>query len=287
MTQIITCLTADYIIQAVDMRLSDTKLDWKKEKSLKTVCFKYSTIFSFTGAAVLGTTRTDEWMVDVLRESHNLEAAINNLKIRAGNYIRANPISNKRLAFVAASFIGTPQYVAVPTLHVISNFHDLECIPLPEAKPNFDVQRCSMNMSRAIEFHWAGAPFSQKNRDVLWGNIKQSIRNSPNLNKKPQLISIISNLVNAIRRTSCEDTSEGTVGQDVVITVMPNRAIPALRDKPTELFYYARDKSDPEELMPHMITGNGASFMDVKITHGISDDLLEVVRKHREDKGKG
>lgn len=285
MTQIITCLTADYIIHAVDMKLSDAQSDWAKEKTLKTVCFKCSSVISFTGAALLGAkTRTDKWMVDVLRESSDLDNAIDNLRTRTSDYIRANPTNNKRLAFVAASFIDKAAHLAVPTLHIVSNFHNLGCIPLPKAKTNFDVQQCTMDMSRNIEFHWVGATFSKRNKDILWRNIKQSIEKSPHPAKKPHYLSIASNLLNAIRRTSHEDTS---VGQDVVITVMPNRSIPALRDKSTEFLYYPSDKTDPEEFLPHMILGNGSSIRDVKITHGISDEMLEVIRKHREESGNG
>lgn len=271
MTQILSCLTADYIIQASDMRLSDVQSDWVKEKSMKMVCYKNSAVISFTGAAVLGTTRTDEWIVDVLQNSPDLDQTLANLKERAGRYVRANPLTNRRLAFVVATFAHQGHAFAIPTLHVVSNFHDHQCRPLATPTSEFNILTHSMDMSRSIEFHWAGAHLSKNVQDLLWGNIKQSIEKSPHPNGKPQLSSIASNLVNAIRRTSHEEASGGTVGEDVVVSILPNRSIPALRDTPVELQYYGRNSADPESLVPHMVTGNGGVIWDVKIQQGISD----------------
>lgn len=284
MTQIITCRTHDYIIQAADMRLSDLETNWRQEKAIKMVCFRNMAVFSFTGAALLGTTRTDEWMVDVLRDSVDFHSAIENLKTRATNYIRANPPNNKRLAFVAASFLPGPDRFFVPMLHVVSNWHDLGCVPLPDAQRPFSVQSCPLHASRSIDFHCIGRPLSQRTQDILWQNIKESGRKSGHPVGKPHYLSIASHLVNAIRRTAHEEP-DGTVGEDVIAIVEPNRSIPALREDPSRLLYFARNSDDPEELVPHLVTRAGP-FREIEVVNGIPDDLVAQIRRLQEEKAK-
>lgn len=289
MTQIITCRTHDYIIQAADMRLSDLKANWRQEKSIKMVCFHNMAVFSFTGAAVLGTTPTNEWMVDVLRASEDLKSAIENLKTRATAYIRANPPNNKRLAFVVASFPPRPNAISSPTLHVISNWHGLGCAPLAEAQPTFSVQSCALDPSRNIDFHTIGMPLSPKTKDILWQNVRESIAKSDHPTGKPNVLSLANHLVNAIRRTAHE-SPEGTVGEDVIVLVEPNRSIPALGGTESQLLYFARNSDDPEELLPHLILSTGATFRDIKIMKSfpIADEELQAqIRRLKEEKAKG
>ena len=155
MTQIITCLTNEYIIQAADTRLSyaDGKRD---EKGIKMLGFHYGATFAFTGIAKYGEKRTDRWLLKLMESSNTFEEALMHIHRDAPAYIRGIPATDSRLAIVAATFIRSDDSpLHVPVLFVISNFHDRECRQMAKASPGFGRLDHVFDMHSPVEFPWA------------------------------------------------------------------------------------------------------------------------------------
>lgn len=248
MTQIMTCLTAGHIIQAVDTRLSYTD-GRRDDKAIKMLAFRYGATFSYTGIARCGGHKTDEWLRRIMTSSGTFEEVLSRIQRDAPNLVRFAPPKYRHLAVVAASFIPSqdgPLYI--PVLFVISNFHDIRCEQTAKAERSFGRLHHVFDVQKPVEFHWAGQDLSKKTNLTLARYLKQAIRR---VSGRPTPHTLAKILVQGIRRTAEE---EGSVGRNVLVTIVPNRSIPALAPTGTELLYFGSGRS----LTPHLISRSGA-----------------------------
>lgn len=249
MTQIITCLTAEYIIQAADMRLA-YRNGRRDEKEIKMIGYHYGSTVTFTGLAKQGSTTTAKWLLSVLESSPRFEVALSRIQAMAPQYVRkfqCRP-DERRLAFVAATYVPDQEGpLNIPVLFLVSNFHDKNCQPMAAAVSTFGRLHHVFDIRRPIEFHWAGQDLSEKSQRTLLRRLNESIRRAsgrPNANTLAKL------LVQGIRLTA---EREGSVGRDVLVTIIPNQSIPALARSGTELLYFGQNRRDPESLTPHLV----------------------------------
>jgi hypothetical protein len=197
MTQILSLITPDFVIQVSDRRLTDLKkgepMTWKANKTV--VVPSVQMMFSYTGlAALTPTTTTDEWLMRrsfELRDSENYFEAIGNAATEIFKTI-ALPSGQKRHAFVGVGWL--PQdFETIPPQPVgfkpgafcvlISNFLDDQRRELAEAREEFNTE--SGHYSRAKSSHSSSREPPSQHRNLRgWtetSEVRSGHREAPNV----------------------------------------------------------------------------------------------------------
>lgn len=124
MTQILSCVATDFVVQVSDRRVSMVDGSSFEDVANKAIFFMNHSTWAYTGLAQLGRRRMDEWLVERMRTCELHAEAVN--AIAAGLTERLAVLriesSLKRVAVVG---VGFAQFAASiePFLAVISNFH--------------------------------------------------------------------------------------------------------------------------------------------------------------------
>ena len=135
MTLVLSCITRDFIVQVSDRRLtwlngpnSGSVADDERNKAV-VVCNRL--VFAYSGLAEIGSLRTDDWLLEVIRratvKSYNVRAVVSAIATEATDAFRRLVLSRhlKRHAFVAAGWVKLAREAPlVPVIVSISNAVD-------------------------------------------------------------------------------------------------------------------------------------------------------------------
>lgn len=145
LTLIITAVTEKDIIQASDRRLTlpdGTLYDDRANKAVFVQCIDGRFALAYTGLAIIGSQRTDVWVVDVLADAEsrlsiewtvfNAATAIQQSATRAIGLLPLSAVT-RGITFVLAGYYGAFQ----PFLCVISNFEGVKGNQFQQYERNF------------------------------------------------------------------------------------------------------------------------------------------------------
>lgn len=123
MTLILTCLTNDYVVQAVDRRLTRPDGTPTKEDENKAVFWCYRAAAAYTGPSEIEGEPTPEWIGKCMAEAtvSRIEPVMKYIAERAEKYFRDNKDKIRRFAVVAAGWAKVPDELR-PYIYVASNF---------------------------------------------------------------------------------------------------------------------------------------------------------------------
>src|SRR5581483_5566939 len=185
-TQILTCLTPDYIMQASDRRLTRTtnrRVEVFEDHSNKALIYRNHFAFAYTGRARLVLTSAIDWAAQRLSESKNLDGAISHLKDRAtdlmNNFYSSHRPYEKMLAFVGAGFAEVQvngRWNLRPTYIVISNFREQNGTWLEKPRKEFSIAVEPLAERRAFELLVAGQQLTRERREKLNKIIMRCLR---------------------------------------------------------------------------------------------------------------
>jgi hypothetical protein len=166
-TQILSCITRDYVLQVSDRRLTHEKdgtlgiyedCESKADDQTKAIVVNGTMIFAYMGWAKIEKQNTNEWFATVIKpfvDADQLREGIFEVARRATTFFKSlpHPQEQKRHAFIG---VGWKQRRRdgrlVPAAVQITNAYDNQAQLLPSAMSNFVVHRgyaALLNRSRA------------------------------------------------------------------------------------------------------------------------------------------
>lgn len=283
MTLVLTCLTKEYVLQVSDRRLTWPNGRVADDNANKAVLLANQMAFAYTGRARVGPERTDVWLAHVLRDmSHGPAAAANGLEVivslgrRATEASRGVPLSQARLAFVAAGFArlaaGEPLR---PYVSFISNALTDQLDWLPAAEPTF-VGRTLVKANDRQNYFCPSAGERLLPEEVR--SLSRSLRRIVDHETGPEPAADV--MVETIRKVAKRTR---TVGEDLLVNCLPRAAAEAeswaLRatrpnlEGPTFLNVVA-GQDDGVHRAPHIVILGGPSLIGINFSG--TDRLIHV-----------
>jgi hypothetical protein len=172
MTLVLSCITPSFVVQVSDRRL--TKLDGSlaDDETNKAVLFLGHFVFSYTGLAYVGQTRTDRWLVERLgrafqQSKPNAGAAIATITTEASQAFQRIPgRERKRHEFVAVGWgaFWAEQDRLRPSILRLSNALDEAGNWLPQAKRHFELVPTFLHDEEQFRFLASGQEISEPGR---------------------------------------------------------------------------------------------------------------------------
>jgi hypothetical protein len=169
-TQILSCLTRDYVLQVSDRRLArlcwDGTLKLDEDDQTKAIVVNRTLIFAYAGWGESEKQSTNEWFASVIKrfaDTDQLHEGTLEVARRATAFFarpRYPPIppEQKRHTFIGVSWRQRRRDGRViPTAVRITNAFDSQGQPLPRARPDFVVQNLVLRrFSRGIKMPETG-----------------------------------------------------------------------------------------------------------------------------------
>ncbi|HUZ69250.1 MAG TPA: hypothetical protein VMU65_06010 [Candidatus Saccharimonadales bacterium] len=126
MTLIISCITADFVVQASDRRVTVPGQGRGDDRANKAIFYCGQSAWAYTGIAQIGAMRTDEWLVDHFYQHDKLQEAMTGMAKRLDGAMArlSHPREAKRLAVVGVGFARFPQAGHQPYLAWVSDSLD-------------------------------------------------------------------------------------------------------------------------------------------------------------------
>jgi len=227
MTLILNCITADYLIQ-----VSDRRLTWitnpptiKDDNENKVVLFQQRAAFSYTGLAEIGG-KTDNWIGHSIKDCTSVHEACEILAKRAANQLQTSKFqhlspSQKRHAFVCIYWESSREQELQPRLAIVSNFQAHTETPSKKASPEFDIHIDELTPNQALIFRDIGHPLAQQERK----HVIRALHDCIHRHTGPRPLVRI--LIDSIRReaTRLEAKAWPTIGKNLLIISMPRSGI--------------------------------------------------------------
>lgn len=123
MTLILTCLTNDYVVQAVDRRLTKPDGTFSDDDTNKALFWCGRAAISYTGPSKIEGESTPDWIGKRMSEvpQARIEPVMKYVAERVDKYFRENKDKIKKFAIVAAGWAKVPDELR-PYIYVASNF---------------------------------------------------------------------------------------------------------------------------------------------------------------------
>ncbi len=123
MTLVLTCLTEDYVIQAVDRRLTKPDGTLSDDDTKKSVFWCGRSAVAYTGPARIEDESTPDWIGKCMTDipQPRIERVMKYVAERADKYFRQNKDRIKKFAVVAAGWAKVPDEIR-PYIYVASNY---------------------------------------------------------------------------------------------------------------------------------------------------------------------
>lgn len=283
MTLVISVATDDGVIQASDRRLvwlePDGSYGVKDDNRNKAVVFGSRMVFAYTGLANLGPRRqnTDDWLAATIAESLRDNgdqseilrhlAASSTARLNHGLY-RGLPPSQRCHEFVSIGWARFPDSnfeVFRPYFAWISNFRTATGTVLSKPLEEFQMGVLQLGRSNDYEILLSGQRLPQDQLRELHGDVAST---------RGALEQIADALIHHIRKAA---TSNGAVGQGVLLNILPRSVIRAGDDSTTlimggsvdevaSFFNVPADSSDPKRHGPTYVSPSGAILAGFTVT---------------------
>ncbi len=228
MTIILTVGTSQHMIQFSDRRLSSAGrlIDDHSNKATIFTCRNGRFSVGYTGLARSGSFRTQEWIVDALARCAPPEHSIYETATRLADELKslfANdrrisglPASDRRLTIMLSGFVYNEANGKAGCI-LITNFQDFSLhIDHPEAKEDF-------TLSTELEKDALEGPLTYVQRVGAWHAMTKqdeiTLRALAATGATPS--AIISAGVGLIREMSSRPAAMGTIGKEILVTVIP------------------------------------------------------------------
>ncbi len=225
MTQILSLISPEFIVQASDRRVTFVPTGRIGEDNHnKAVFFCGHTAWAFTGVASVGATKTAEWMANTVALAHSLQGAIEELRARATRRLHNYPRDIRRLAFVGVGFASQvftgKSWVNVapyPILTVVSNFLDEHEHWRAEALDDFSARSWTIPEQRSFLLFESGVPLRAGARTQLVRDLNSAFIHRV----RPPAVARL--LARAIKSEHASNPT-GPVGNNVMCTVVTQDA---------------------------------------------------------------
>ena len=274
MTQILTCLTPDYVVQVADRRLTLATGEAVDDEACKAVIYSSDAVIGYTGLANVKPPpkgQTDLWLVDVLSRAAGLGPAIALLQEEATHQFKKIvhvARQRKQQSFVVAGWRGEASS-RQPFATTVSNAENPNGTWRSWPSSEFDVRDYPLG-SQSLALRVSGQPLPREGRRFLMRTLRKCLA------KRDPAEPLVNALLQAMRAVA---RSNPRVGAGALATVLPREALGAKgftmpggltiggtsTSLPQPRAYYIPSNANTRELYaPHYVSP-GLSLADVRI----------------------
>lgn len=252
MTLILSCLTPKYIVQVSDRRLTWPDGRVFDETANKAIVFHGRAAIAYTGIALIGSQRTDEWIADQILDCTGVQDAIDTLKAALDERIVQLSAPNRGLT-VCLDLWGAQMHGTVdrPWSVALTNQIDPQTRK-PSAKPLPTFSQFTQTLPDGKTF-----AFLPLGEHLDSGIYKKMVRNLVRVMRDIGSPSAIPAPETAARfmRDAVLDTSKWSrlVGENVMTTVLHNFQLPEHQGKSNSFIFHPDPKSEPILYAPTFI----------------------------------
>lgn len=248
MTLVISLATHKYTFQISDRRLVQPNGQIYDDQSNKAVFFCNQLTIAYAGLAHIDSMRTDLWITKVLADAacRSGSDAIYTIRDKATEAFAKMSFTaaEKRHAFVVAGWTRSDQNDPLrPMICSVSNFHDNDERPLPEAT-DFRVRVYILNESDALALLSTGQDIPTERRISLMRTLRKCIK------KKVGPRTLLNIVITEFDHLAA---SNDAIGRNFLVSVLPKQAVEAAGDSFTVVagftpnspsFLYYSEKGD-------------------------------------------
>lgn len=221
MTLVLSVATNDYLIQVSDRRLVRPTGELYDDDANKSVLFTDKMAISYSGLGYIEAEKTDIWLTKALSQSPSasLSDALYTLRTAATEAFKKLNFAPdvKRHAFVAVAWTKSAQTELFrPMIAVLSNFHNDQMTPLPEARDNFTLKVWIIPDSAKLGYTSIGQPLLREQEVELVRNLRRFVSH------RVSTQIVLNLLVKGVRGVAL---TNDYVGNGLLSVVIPRAAI--------------------------------------------------------------
>jgi hypothetical protein len=219
----------------------------------KTVIFNSVAAIGYTGICEIRGQRTDDWIVDQLYGLPGIESAINTLKDRLDRVIRSLPLRYRPLAVVIDCWAARNTVEPVSPWHcLISNFHDRDTgLAVGQTFNTFNLFRLPLPPGKGYAFRPIGQDMEPAEIRGLVRNVVRAMRHVAPAPTSLQPNTVSRFMIDAVRVVAKRNAR---VGDNLMLTIIPNRAIEELKDVPDTAAYIRGSSTDLTHYVASVVT---------------------------------
>lgn len=277
MTQIISCITKDYVIQVSDRRLvyvnADNSAHVADDEANKAVLFCNRAVFGYTGLAQLEGKRTDYWIVSTITGHESYSDACNALAENAtACFARFGPEIRQEWrehAFVSVGWTTSVEEPVElrPIVVLVSNTVPSNHNPNEQESPNevivgkFTVRYGLLPRKETLYLYIAGQPLEHQSEVELKRTLRKVIRKQCD----PKAIALV--IAYAMRECA---RNNPMVGSNLMVSCIPKAAVripagefvivSALPNRNTSTFLHLTRNFEGISYGPHFVCGGAAAI---------------------------